>query len=416
MEGAVIIDQLQKIGLKSLKFNDNADLYIINTCTVTSKTDNEVLYWIRKAKKNNSRGKVLVTGCFAQVSQDILREMNEVDLVLGNTEKLNIAEYIKEFESEAKFFVSDIMQENKFKNAQFDISGKTRANIKIQDGCNNRCSYCIIPFARGNSRSDSLNNIISQVDNLVRNDYKELIFTGIHLGQWGLELKPKNNLTYLLKQVESSTLLERYRVGSLDPTEFSSDLIEFIFSSSRICNHFHISLQSATNKTLKNMNRTYSIEDYSNLVKLLSKNIPDLAIGSDVIVGFPGETDNDFEETYTNLARLPITYLHVFPYSIRKGTKAALLDNQIDNSIKKLRAEKLKKLAKNKKDEFIQSLIGSEQQTLIEINRDKESGKLKGLTSNYLNVLIDGNDNLMNNILPIKLIDIKNNIIIGKTI
>jgi threonylcarbamoyladenosine tRNA methylthiotransferase MtaB len=406
-----MIAELEKNGIKHLQFKDKADIYIINSCTVTANSDSEAIYLARKAKNTNPEAKVILTGCFAQVAKDEIINIPEIDIIIGNTEKLKIFEYIKN--NTIKVSVADIMQQKEFVNYNYDHSGKTRASIKVQDGCNNRCSYCIIPYARGNSRSDSLKNIIDHANILVNNNYKELVLTGIHLGQWGVDFTQSQNLLELLTELEKIENLKRYRLSSLDPIEFNDDLINFIKSSKKVCNHFHISLQSANNKVLKGMNRKYSVEDYTNTINKLSS-IPYSSIGNDVIVGFPGETDEDFELTYNNLSRLPITYLHVFSYSPRKGTPAADIPDQIDGKIKKDRANRLKKLSSDKYNQFVQSLIGTEQEMLVEIKRDKNTGFLKGITRNYLTVLLDSDKNLYNELVQIKIDDFKDNKVYGK--
>lgn len=413
LESASIVIELKKNGLKQLQYKDRADIYIINSCTVTANSDSEAIYLARKAKNTNSEAKIILTGCFAQVAKDEIINIPEIDIIIGNTEKFKILEYIKN--NTAKVTVADIMQQKKFVNYNYDHSGRTRASIKVQDGCNNRCSYCIIPYARGNSRSDILENILEHTNILVNNNYKELVLTGIHLGQWGLDFEQPQNLLELLTELEKIENLKRYRLTSLDPIEFSDDLINFIKKSQKVCNHFHISLQSANNNVLKGMNRKYSVEDYANTVKKLSF-IPYSSIGNDVIVGFPGETDEDFEITYNNLSQLPITYLHVFPYSPRKATPAAEMPNQVDEKAKKDRASRLKKLSAEKYNQFIQSLLNTQQEMLVEIKRDKNTGFLKGITRNYVTVLIDSDKDLYNELVQVKIDDFKDNKVYGKII
>lgn len=412
LESAIIAEKFVNAGYKNVKFNDKADIYILNTCTVTSKTDNEAKYLIRKAKRINPESKIIVTGCFAQVGAEELEEIADVDLILGNSEKHNIVEIFQNYTY--KTHVADIMQESRFINEYVSSSsGRTRANLKVQDGCNNRCAYCIIPFARGRSRSNSLDNIVSQLQTLVDKGYQEVILTGIHLGQWGLDLAPKQNFATLLRKIEQIDNLKRYRLGSLDPLELTDEVIEIIKKSEKFCKHLHISLQSATNKTLKNMRRAYKIEDYKDLVLKLASEIDGLAIGSDVIVGFPDETDEDFNMTYENLKELPISYLHVFPYSIRKGTPAAVMPNQVDVNVKKERANKLKQLANEKNNEFITSQLGKEQKVLVELKRDKKTGLLKGVSENYLTILIEGDDSLKNQVVTAQLYSCENNVCKG---
>jgi threonylcarbamoyladenosine tRNA methylthiotransferase MtaB len=413
LESASIITDLTNHGMNQVAFKEIADIYIINSCTVTANSDSEALYLARKAKNINPESKVILTGCFAQVAKDEIVNFAEIDIIMGNTEKLKILEYIKN--NSDKVNVADIMQQKEFVNYTYSNSGKTRASIKVQDGCNNRCSYCIIPYARGQSRSDSIENIVEHANILVENNYKELVLTGIHLGQWGTDLGKSQNLLMLLEALENIPKLQRYRLTSLDPIEFNDNLINFIKNSKKVCNHFHISLQSANNNVLKRMNRKYTVDDYVKTVKNLA-NIPHSSIGNDVIVGFPGETDEDFEDTYNNLLQLPITYLHVFPYSQRKATPAAIMDNQVDEKIKKNRASRLKVLSSEKYNQYISSLIDTEQEMIVEIKRDKQTGFLKGVTRNYVTVLIDSEKNLYNEVVQVKINNFRDNKVYGKII
>jgi threonylcarbamoyladenosine tRNA methylthiotransferase MtaB len=407
LESSIISDNFTKFGWEIVKFNEIADIYVINTCTVTAKSDNESRYFARKAKKTNPNSKVILCGCYTQVSPEEAANLEEVDLIFGNTEKLEMVELIiseQVFEQENKVFVSDIMQKDKFQDkVVFSASGRTRANIKIQDGCNHRCSYCIIPFARGKSRSNSLDNILNQVKQITANGFQELVLSGIHLGQWGLDLSPKTQLAELLQELESLDGLKRYRLSSIDPMEFTDELIKTISNSQKFCRHLHISLQSGNNEILKAMRRRYSVAYYSDLIKKLVGNIPELAIGSDIIVGFPGETEEQFENTYQNLNNLPISYIHVFSYSKRKGTPASLMENQVDEAIKKERNKKLTELAKQKSLDYRSSFVGKELEAMIELSRDKKTGLLKGVTDNFISILVEGSDDFMNKIAKVKI-------------
>lgn len=418
LESSIILDEFTKLGWEIVKFSEVADIYIINTCTVTGKSDNESRYYARKARKMNPEAKIILCGCYTQVSPEEAAQLEEVDLVLGNTEKLEIAELITDnnvFEQENKIYVSDIMQKDKFQDKiVFSASGRTRANIKVQDGCNHRCSYCIIPYARGKSRSNELKNIINQVKEITKQDFKELVISGIHLGQWGLDLNPKNSLSQLIKEIEKINNLKRFRLSSIDPMEFNDELIKTISTSEKFCRHLHISFQSGNNEILKNMRRRYTVEYYSKLIKRLAKNIPDIAIGSDIIVGFPGETDEQFQDTYDNLKKLPISYIHVFSYSKRKGTPASLMENQIPEEIKKERNKKLTALAKRKNLEFRKSFLEKELEVLIELTRDKKTGLLKGVTDNFIPVLVEGTNDFKNKIVKVKITEIQDDKTFGE--
>ncbi len=418
LESSIISDKFVELGWEVVKFSEVADVYVINTCTVTGKSDNESRYYARKARKTNPNAKIILCGCYTQVAPEEAAQLEEVDLVLGNSEKLEMVEFITNesvFGQKNKVFVSDIMQKNKFQDkVVFSASGRTRANIKVQDGCNFRCAYCIVPYARGKSRSNELSNVINQVNEITKQGFQELVLSGIHLGQWGLDFNPKTNLSELIKEIEKIESLKRFRLSSIDPMEFSDELIETITNSEKFCRHLHISLQSGNNAILKAMKRRYTVEYYTELMEKLCKNIPNLAIGSDIIVGFPGETQEQFEETYENLRKLPVSYIHVFSYSKRKGTPAAIMENQVPENIKKERNKKLTELAKAKNYEFRKSFIGKELKVLIELARDKKTNMLKGLTDNFIPVLIDGNDTLMNKIITVKIIEVNQDNTIGR--
>ena len=407
LESSIISDKFTALGWQVVKFNELADIYVINTCTVTGKSDNESRYYARKARKTNTDAKIILCGCYTQVSPEEAAQLEDVDLVLGNTEKLEIAELITNseiFEQENKIYVSDIMQKNIFQDkVVFSASGRTRANIKLQDGCNFRCTYCIVPYARGKSRSNEPHNIINQVNEITKQGFQELVLSGIHLGQWGLDLNPKKQLADIIKEIEKIESLKRFRLSSIDPMEFTEELLDVITNSGKFCRHLHISLQSGNNEILKAMKRRYNVEYYSDLINKLNKSIPNIAIGSDIIVGFPGETHEQFENTYENLKKLPISYIHVFSYSKRKGTPAGLMENQVQENIKKERNKKLTELANAKNLAFRESFVGKNLEVLIELARDKETGLLKGMTDNYIPVLVEGSDEFKNKIIKVKI-------------
>ena len=278
LESSIISDKFTALGWEIVKFKETADIYIINTCTVTGKSDNECKYYARKARRTNPAAKIVLCGCYTQVSPEEAAQLEEVDLILGNTEKLEIAYLItngKIFETENKIYVSDIMQKDKFLDkVVFSASGRTRANIKVQDGCNFRCAYCIVPYARGKSRSNELSSIINQVNEITKQGFQELVLSGIHLGQWGLDLNPKMHLSEMLKEIESIESLRRFRLSSIDPMEFTGELLKTISGSEKFCRHLHISLQSGNDEILKAMKRRYTVEYYSKLINDLAENIP----------------------------------------------------------------------------------------------------------------------------------------------
>lgn len=421
LESSIIGDDFLKNGYELVKFDQVADIYVINTCTVTAKSDSTSRYHIRQAKRTNPNAKIVVTGCYAQIAAEEVSLLQDVDLVVGNTEKQNIVEYITNSgildTQGCKVLVSDIMQENSFKDKKVHSSlGRTRANIKIQDGCNFRCSYCIIPYARGKSRSNKLENVIDQINQIVEDGFKEIILSGIHLGQWGLDFSPAKTLVDLIRAIEKIDKLERFRISSIDPLEFDDNLINALVESKKFCKHLHISLQSADNEILSAMRRRYTVEYYSELINKLHEKIPGISIGSDIIVGFPGESDNHFKNTYENLKKLPITYIHVFTYSKRKGTPAAVMPEQVPENIKKERNSLLTSLAKQKNIEFRKSFLGQKLKVLIEIVRDKKTGLLKGISDNYIHILIDASDDFKNKILDVEIVEVNEESTFGKIV
>lgn len=408
-EGAIIEEKLIKAGYQKVADLKAADLFILNSCTVTHKSDNEALYFLRNAKHTNPEIKTLITGCVAQIEKAALIKSDFIDYVLGNDDKFDIINFLK---NEENISVKDIMNLTAFHETSLSDITKTRASLKIQDGCDNRCSYCIIPFARGKSRSASFEFIIEQINNFEKHGFKEVVFTGIHIGQWGKE--HGKTLLDLLKLIEKNTNI-RYRMGSLNPLEINNELLDFLSKSTLFCPHFHLSLQSACNKTLKRMNRFYKVEDYLILIDKINRMFKLPFLGSDIIAGFVGETEEDFKETLKNLESSGLTAIHTFPYSIRKGTAAELMDGHLTSLIKEDRANLIKKISAKKTNEFLEKNIGTIHSVLIEKHLDKHNKKLKGMSENYININIDSNDeNLLNTIQKVKITEIKNDKVFGE--
>ncbi len=388
IESAIIEEKLIADGLLISNNIPECDYFILNSCSVTGTADSKAMVLLKKAKKENPNIKTVLTGCFAQLMAENLKSYDFIDFIVGNEEKTNIAEIIK---NDMKYAVSDIFEHDSFKYEKLNSLRRTRATIKIQDGCDNRCAYCTIPLARGNNRSNSIKNVIEQIDTLVSHGYKEAVLTGIHIGQWGMDFKDGSRIIDLLKAIEK-TSVHRYRLGSLNPLEFDDELIDFLANSEKFCPHFHMSLQSACDKTLKNMNRYYTQDLSAKLIDKLNDKFDNAFIGSDIIVGFPGETDEDFAITLKNLEKMPLSQIHVFPYSKRPNTKAFGMENQISSSKKKERVTIIKALSDKKHKDFLKSNINSQREVIIENRRDKLSGNMKGLTDNYINVLIVGDN------------------------
>ena len=409
-EGAIIKENLIKNGMSEANDICDADYYILNSCSVTQKSDNEALYNLRAAKNKNQEIITVLTGCIAQIEKENLLKEDYIDYVIGNDEKLRLYDYIN---SDTKVHTQDIMHQEKFTPAILHDTAKTRASLKIQDGCDNRCSYCIIWKARGKSRSADLDFIVNQINHFAQTGFKEVVLTGIHIGQWGKDI----GLTMidLINAIENETNIPRYRLGSLNPTEINDELLEILSKSQKFCPHFHLSLQSANDKTLKSMNRYYKADFYLEQIEKINSTFHLPFLGSDIITGFAGETDEDFEITRKNLEKSGLTQIHTFPYSIRKGTVGADMPNQVPDDIKRQRADIIKALSKQKYTEFIKKNIGTLQEVLIEKHRDKHTNNLKGRTRNYLPIqIISDNEKIYNTIQNVILTKYENRNIYGE--
>lgn len=392
LESAVITEKLIEVGYCKTTDIDTADIYILNSCSVTETADIEALRTIRHIKSLNPQIITVLTGCSAQLNFEKLKNNEYVDIILGNNDKFEIVKAITEKYSK----VEDIFALKSFNNQLIHNYSNTRGYLKIQDGCNNYCSYCTIPFARGNSRSNLIKNILEQIKIYTDIGIKEVVLTGIHIGQWGSDFLEKKELYNLLEEIEK-TEINRYRLGSLNTLEISDNLIEFLSQSEKFCPHFHLSLQSLTDKTLSAMNRKYSAQSCLDLMEKLNKAFKLPFLGSDIIVGFPDESEKDFNMTIENVKKSTLSNIHVFPYSVRSNTKAANMQNQIPLTIKKERAKILQSIAKEKYNTFIEKNIGNTRKVLVEKRPDKKTGQLKAVTDNYLNVFIDSKDKTLHN-------------------
>ena len=380
-EGQIVAQNLIESGYTQVKKQEDSDYYILNSCSVTHKSDNEALYLLRHA---HSLGlKTILTGCVAQIEKEKLLAEPYIDYVYGNEDKFKIAELLEE---NKEFAVKDLMSEQEFCKVTLEDTTKTRISLKIQDGCDNRCSYCVIPYGRGKSRSADSDFIINEINKYVEHGYKEVVLTGIHIGLWGKEFDKE--ILDLLKEIEKRTSIPRYRLGSLNPHEITPELLNFLQSSEKFCPHFHLSLQSACNRTLKRMNRHYSVEFYLDQIEDIVSRFERPFLGSDIIAGFVGETEDDFLTTVENLKKSKLSQIHTFPYSIRKGTIAEKMEGHLPDKIKDERATVIKKISAEKYQEFVNSNLGQEAEVLVEKHLDR-SGKFKGVTRNYLTVLLD---------------------------
>lgn len=379
IESEYIKELLKNNGYSETSFEKEASFCVVNSCTVTENADKKVLSYINNLKNKNNAIKVIAVGCYCQTHKDEAVKNSNIDIVLGNSEKLKILEYLNKIKYEK---VSNIFDENEFEEFIVHHVSRTRATIKIQDGCNNRCSYCIIPFARGKVRSNKLENIINQINILEKNGYSEVVLTGIHIGQWGMDLGL--TLNDLLKSIEK-TDIKQYRLGSLTPHEIDDEFFEIVSNSQKFCPHFHLSIQSLCDKTLKNMNRHYKAQEVIDLINRIKKTLPNTFVGCDIIVGFPDETLDDFNITFENIKKSKLSKVHVFPYSKRKNTVAFTMQNQVSEKDKKERVCLIKELSKNKHADFLRENIGKTSKIILE---PKKIGEYyKGISNNYINIL-----------------------------
>lgn len=372
-------------------FESVADIYIVNTCTVTNVSDRKSRQIIRRAKQINPDSLLVVTGCYAQVGAKELEQIKEIDLIVGNSEKKNIDEIVENYVGVAplgdtqnpKTNITDINNQKEFVDlGTTTYTEKTRAVIKVQDGCNNFCSYCIIPYAKGRVRSRKLENIIDEIKAIVEKGIQEVVITGIHVASYGIDFKDSNiRLIDLLEKVNQIEGLKRIRLGSLEPNIITDEFVERLKKLDKICEHFHLSLQSGCTETLKRMNRKYTTEDFEKVVKRLRNAFTNVVLTTDIIVGFPDETEEEFNTTYEYLKKIEFYKMHVFKYSQRKGTRAAIMPNQVDSKIKEERSHKLIELSNKNEKKFLEKYIGKEVEVLFE---QKDNRYIKGHTSNYI--------------------------------
>jgi threonylcarbamoyladenosine tRNA methylthiotransferase MtaB len=379
-------------------FEEQADCYIINTCTVTDRADWEARQLVRRAKRRSPSSKVLLTGCYAQVSPEEVARVQGVDFVVGLNRLDDLLRLVEttDFNS-PRIHVSDVQRQRGVPVlGTRALPGHTRAFLKIQEGCNYSCTYCIIPSARGLSRSVVPREVLNQVRLLADAGYAEIVLTGIHLGGYGHDLTLKMDLTALVEMLADSGLVRRIRLSSLDPREVPERLLDLIAGSEVICPHLHICAQAGEDTILKQMRRNYDSAYYRELLSKTRERLPEAALGSDIIVGFPGESDEQFESSLTYFASLPLTYFHVFPYSQRRGTAAAMLPDPVPVPVKKVRAQRMRQLGAEKKDQFCQSFRGRRMPVLIEEKIDRGSGGRRGFTRNYLPIVVTGGNHRVN--------------------
>lgn len=383
-------------------FHEPADVYVLNTCSVTERADREARQIIRRALRTSPDACIVVVGCYAQLEPEEVASIDGVDIVLGTKEKFKLFEVVTDFckKPYPQIFVSDIKDAIEFHPAfSADNDGRTRAFMKIQDGCDYHCAFCTIPLARGESRSQSFEAVIQQAKLLVRQGYKEIVLTGVNVGDYGT--KTNINLLRLLHALENIDDIERIRISSIEPNLLTMEIVDLILRSKKICNHFHIPLQSGSDNILKRMRRRYLTKQYRELLEYITMKDPDAAIGADVIVGFPGETDALFEETYLFLVDLPVSYLHVFTYSERENTPAAQFNGVVEPKVRFTRSRMLRILSRKKRRAFSSRFIGRTMDVLFE--GDGSGLTMSGLTTNYVRVHARTNSAFVNHIVPVHL-------------
>ncbi len=412
-ETSSISRDFENKGHKKVSFKHNADLYVINTCSVTQNADKEFKYLVNKAKKQNPKSKIIAIGCYAQLKPNEISKIEGVDLVLGADKKFDILNYIDVNDT----YSCEINNVSKFKSA-FSLGDRTRSFLKVQDGCDYKCTYCTIPLARGKSRSGEIIEIVDNAKKLVDNGVKEIVLTGVNIGDYGLSSKDQvrqSTFLDLIKSIEMVSGLERVRISSIEPNLLSDEIIHFVSESKKFMPHFHIPLQSGSNKILKLMKRRYLKNLYEKRVEKIKTLIPDCCIGVDIIVGFPSEDEKDFLETYTFLEKLDVSYLHVFPFSERDNTEAKALNAKNSTQIKNERSYLLRKLSDLKKNKFYKKNIFSNRKVLFE--SENKNGFVHGFTDNYMRVKTLWSSKLIDKVININLYDIDDDkIILGKTV
>lgn len=382
-----------------------SDICIINTCTVTNMSDRKSRHALRKIKEKNPNAIIVATGCYAQVAKSELEQMSEIDIVIGNDEKKDVVKYVEKYiENKSKVInIQDISKQQEYVDmGQITYTEKTRAVIKVQDGCNQFCTYCIIPYARGRVRSRKLENVIEEIKGISEEGIQEVVITGIHVASYGKDFNKEDGLIELLEEINKIKGIKRIRLGSLEPQIITDEFMKRLIKLEKICHHFHLSLQSGCDDTLKRMNRKYNTEIFREIVHRLRNAYNDVILTTDIIVGFPGETQEEFNKTYDFLREIKFYKMHVFPYSPRRGTVAEKMPNQVDGNIKEERSKKLIELSNKNQKEYNERYIGENVEVLFE---EKDGDFYKGHTQNYIVVKYRTDENLEN---KIKSVEIKN--------
>lgn len=406
-ESEAMAEKFIREGYEVTEFTEVADVYVINTCTVTNMGDKKSRQIISRARRLNPDAIIAVVGCYSQIAPKEVSAIDGVDVVLGTRNKGDVVYYVNKSRDEqaAQIYVESVLRNKKFEALNIEeYQDKTRAFLKIQDGCNRFCAYCIIPYSRGSVCSKEPRQVLDEINKLSEHGFKEIILSGIHTASYGLDLDGEITLVDLLEEIEKLDGIERVRIGSIEPAFFTPEVVEKIKNMKKLCPQFHLSLQSGCNATLKRMNRRYTAEEYERIVNILRENIKDVSITTDVIVGFPGETEEEFNETYEFLKRIKLTKTHVFKYSPREGTKAATMPNQLDGTVKDKRSKALIELNNKNEGDFTKAIVGRVMDVLIEQPVKGKDDVYEGYTRNYVKVEVKGiEENLKGQIVNCKI-------------
>lgn len=415
-ETEAVLEQFTSRGANIVDFSECADVYIINTCTVTSLSDRKSRQMIRRAKHLNPDSVIVVMGCYAQTAPKEVSKIEEVDLVIGTDSRLRAAELTEEFlkSREKRVIVNDISKIREFEDLSIThYENRTRAIMKVQEGCNRFCSYCIIPYARGRIRSRSIKSAVGEARRLADAGFCEIVLVGIHLASYGKETG-EFDLLDLIRQIAEIDGISRIRLGSLEPTIFSEEFTLAVSKVPKLCHHFHLSLQSGCDATLERMNRKYTTKEYAEVLDRIRKLMPDSAIATDIMVGFAGESDEEFETTCRFVKEIKLSDAHIFKYSIRKGTRAADMDGQIDPQVKEQRSRKLIKITSDTRREFLERFINTEADVLFEQYHNNKKGLFEGKTDNYITVVVNGGEELEGTVRRVRMIRVENGVMFGE--
>ena len=404
-----MIQEFKNKNYTIVEFEDFADIYVINTCTVTNMSDRKSRQVLRQAKKKNPDAIVVACGCYVQVAKEELENIPEIDLILGTNEKVKIVDYIEEFidakneNQKYEINIDDVMHNKNYGDfGSVTYTEKTRAVIKVQDGCDRFCSYCIIPYARGRVRSRNPENVLKEISEIAKNGIKEVVITGIHVASYGKDFENTYRLIDLLEEINQIDGIERIRLGSIEPLLITEEFVNRLQKLEKICHHFHLSLQSGCTETLKRMNRRYTQEEFNTIVERLRKTYSDVVLTTDIIVGFPDESEEEFEITYNFLNKIKFFKMHILKYSPRKGTKAEMMKKQISGDVKEIRSKKLLELSDRNENEYLDSYIGKKVRVLFE---ECDGEFYKGHTANYIMVKVKTNLNLENKLIDVTIKD-----------